>query len=393
MSKAMRIAIVSPRFAEGATVGGAETLLKNFALRLADAGHRVNLLTTCATDHIYWSNELPEGEREFRNIKVTFFPVNDNRDVGTFLEIQERISRGVKPTRSEEEIWLTNSVNSSKLCEYLEQHGDELDHIIMGPYLFGLIYHAAQIYPHKTALIPCLHDEPFAYLACFNEMFQSVGRIIFNSKPEQELARRLYSIENQETSVVGMGLEPFDADPETFSRKYNLTEPYLVYSGRREGLKGTPRLIDYVNAFRKRTGRGLKLVLTGSGHIELPVELVPHVIDLGFVSEREKQEAMAGAVAFCHPSEMESFGIVVLESWLARTPTLVNAKSEVLRFQCQESNGGLWFNNYPEFEEELLLLLTNKNFRDQLGDNGRNYVMSEYSWKAIDQKIFLALGM
>ena len=40
---------------------------------------------------------------------------------------------------------------------------------------------------------------------------------------------------------------------------------------------------------------------------------------------------MAGALAFCHPSVNESFGIVLLESWLARTPALVHAGSDVLQ--------------------------------------------------------------
>ena len=47
-----------------------------------------------------------------------------------------------------------------------------------------------------------------------------------------------------------MGLAPFTSDPDAFPAP----RPYLLYSGRREPLKGTPLLLDYVNAFRRRTG-------------------------------------------------------------------------------------------------------------------------------------------
>ena len=118
----------------------------------------------------------------------------------------------------------------------------------------------------------------------------------------------------------------------------------------------------------------------------------PHIVDLGFVSEQEKHEAMAGALAFIHPSVNESLGIVLLESWLAGTPALVHAKSKVLRWQCARSNGGLWFRSYPEFEEELLLLMNNPELRKQMGACGRDYVLREYAWPAVDKRFFSALN-
>jgi len=111
------------------------------------------------------------------------------------------------------------------------------------------------------------------------------------------------------------------------------------------------------------------------------------VIDVGFVSETEKFEAMAGAVAFCHPSVNESLGIVLLEAWLAGTPGLVHAHGEVLRYQCESSNGGLWFQIYPEFEEAVLMLINQPERRRALGAAGRAYVLSEYAWDAVEQRM------
>ena len=390
MLTAKNIAFISPRFSEQGTVGGAETLLKKLAEHAAAAGRKVTFLTTCAESHFTWENKIPPGQRRIGNLDVHYFPV-DKRDTAAFAQIQQAICGGGHFTPADEETWARNSVNSEALYQHLREHGADYDRIVMGPYLFGLIIAASRIHPDKTILVPCLHDEAFAYLGLMKKMFAAVRGLMFNAEPEQDFARRIFDIPDSKCSVVGMGIDPFQADPKSFAARRGLTSPYLMYSGRREGGKGTPLLCEYVNAFRERTGKDIKLVFTGSGPIEAPSELVPHILDLGFVSEQEKHDAMAGALAFVHPSTLESFGIVLLESFLAGTPALVHAGSEVLRWQCRKSGGGLWFRHYPDFEEELSLLLSNEDLRKRMGAAGREYVQKEYSWESVEKRLFDAL--
>ena len=390
MPEAKRIAFICPRFSEQGTVGGAETLLKRLAERAAAAGRDVTFLTTCAENHFTWENTLKPGVREFGKLKVHYFPV-DTRDATRFHRVQKAISQHGQFTPEDEETWIRNSVNSEMLYRHLRENGDRYDRIVAGPYLFGLVYFASLIHPAKTLLVPCLHDEPFAYLGIMQKLFGGVAGFMFNTEPERDLARRIFGIPEAKCSVVGMGLEPFDVSRNAFAERTGVASPYIIYSGRREGGKGTPLLCDYMQAFRGRTGKDVKLVFTGSGPIEADAALQAHIIDLGFVSEQAKHEAMAGAVAFVHPSVFESLGIVLLESWLARTPALVHADSAVLRWQCRSSNAGLWFGSYPEFEEELLLLLNNRKLRDSMGEAGRQYVLRQYSWESVEQRLFAAL--
>jgi glycosyltransferase involved in cell wall biosynthesis len=135
----------------------------------------------------------------------------------------------------------------------------------------------------------------------------------------------------------------------------------------------------------------VKLVLTGSGPVETPPDLDGHVLDAGFLTEKGKHEALAGATVFCHPSLYESLSIVALESWLAGTPVLVHARCAVLRYQCERSRGGLWFRAYPEFEEALSLLLDRPDLCRTLADQGRAYVVKEYSWEAIEPRLLAAI--
>ena len=385
------IAFISPRFAEGPTVGGAETLLKTQARYAASHDMDTTFLATCARNHFTWENEIEPGQREIDGLKVHFFPVDESRDVDSFMHVQQRISRGKPVTREEEDTWIRNSVNSQALCDHLGESAERYDRIVIGPYLFGLCHQASRIFPDRTVLVPCLHDEPFAGLEVTRELFDRSRTVMFNSPAERQLATRLYGDRYNAMPVVGMGLEAFKADPLKFARSHQLNSPYLLYSGRREPLKGTPLLLDYVEAFRARTQRDLKLVLTGTGPIETPPALAPHLIDLGFVTEQEKREVMAGALAFCHPSVNESFGIVALEAWLAGTPLLVHAGGAVLRELCRESNGGLWFKTYGEFEESLIGLLDHPEFRTALGSSGQSYVLDHYQPDSVSARMLEAL--
>lgn len=391
MPAAHRIAFVCPRYSEKGTIGGAETLLKALAERAAQAGREVHFLTTCASNHYTWENDTPAGTRTHNGVTIHFFPVNTDRDVSTFLEVQGRMDKGVRVSEADEVAWIENSVNSRALLEHLEREGARYDRIIAGPYLFGVTYAVATRYPEKTLLVPCLHDEQFAYLSIMKDMFLGVRGFLFNTAPERDLAVRLYGIDTGHSAVVGLGLDDFTADPHAFAARRGLTTPYLCYSGRREPLKGTPLLCAYLQAFRERTGRDLRLVCTGSGQIDAPPELLPFILDVGFVSEQEKHEAMAGAVAFVHPSVNESLGIVLLEAWLARTPCLVHAKGVVLRDQCRRAGGGLWFKNYAQFEEEILLLMDEPETRRALAESGRRFVLGEYAWSAVERRMLEAL--
>ncbi|NLB66732.1 MAG: glycosyltransferase family 4 protein [Lentisphaerae bacterium] len=385
-----RLAFVCPRYAGGGAVGGAETLLKNLAIRAARLGFAVDFLTTCAQNHHTWENTLPPQQVARDGMNVHFFPV-DERDAPEYLRLQQAIDRGRELTLEEETRWLRNGVTSGPLMDHLARHAPSYRAIITGPYLFGLAWFAAMAHPDRTLLVPCLHDEPFARLAVMRQLFNAVAGCLFNANAERELAVELFAFPDERARVVGMGLDPFTADPAAFAARHGLTAPYVLYSGRREPLKGTPLLCDYVHAFRQRTRRDIKLVLTGSGPIEAPPALRPHLLDAGFVSEQEKHEAMAGAAAFVHPSINESFGIVLLEAFLAGTPGLVHAQSRVLVEQCHAAQAGLWFRHYPDFETQLAYLLDHPEARADLGKRGRDYVLREYAWPVIEQKFVSAL--
>ena len=80
VAEPMRLLWVMPRFG-GTTVGGAERLVGELAARGVPDEWRSEVATTCATDHVTWTNALPPGESVENGMFVRRFEVG-RRDAG-----------------------------------------------------------------------------------------------------------------------------------------------------------------------------------------------------------------------------------------------------------------------------------------------------------------------
>ncbi len=371
-------------------VGGAETLARGFAERLPRERFEVEVWTTCAMDHHTWANAVAPGAAEVNGVVVRRFPVSP-RDVGRFLAVQERLSIGFPLELAEEIDWLAGSVHSEELYEWIATHGAERDALLFLPYLFGTTLVGAHVCPERSILVPCLHDEPFAYLAVTRQLFRSVRGCIFNSAPERTLAHRIHEV-SRDSPVVGFGFDEeasaADEVPE-FRRRHGIEGDYLLYFGRKEEGKNLPLLLQAFRACRD-SGRGLSLVVAGDGSI--PESVRPNgVVDLPRLDEREKRAACAGALALCQPSVNESFSIVIMEAWLQGTPVLVNAACAVTRRHARESGGGLWFADVTELAALVDHLRWHPEEAHELGRSGREYVLDRYAWPAVGDRFAAAL--
>jgi glycosyltransferase involved in cell wall biosynthesis len=317
-------------------------------------------------------------------MRVRRFPVNESRDIRRFLEIQEKIIKYQDLSFEEEKEWISQSVVSEVLFKELERARDEHDVFIFIPYLFGTTYWGAQTVAEKAVLIPCLHDEPYAHLRIFKELFDNVKAVMFNAEAEKRLGKDLYDLPDRKTCVVGMGFEPTGPHyPDRFREKFRMPEPFVLYAGRREGGKNSDLLIEYFRVFRRHIGFDMKLAMMGTGPLPLQPIDRKYVVDLGYLSEQAKRDAFAAATVFCQPSLNESLSIVLMEAWLAERPVMVHARCPVTVEHCVRSKGGLYFDNYYEFEEILALFLTNPALAEGFGKNGIEYVRKEYSWEAV----------
>lgn len=391
MGRKRQIAFIVPRY-EPVSAGGAEVHAQRLAERLKRRGHSVEVFTTCARDHFSWRNYYEPGKKMINDILVWRFRVNPNRRAEEFLAIQKRIDSRLEVSYEEQIRWIKESVNSEELYNYIDKHRRDYDCFIFIPYLFGLTYWGAQVCPEKSLLIPCLHDETFAYLKIYKTLFDKVRGFMFNTFPEIELAKRLFQISEEKITLVSLGFETNkNYNPEIFRKKFALTDPFMLFAGRREKGKNTPLLIEYFRIYKRYNKNDLKLVLVGTGEINIPSESRKDILDLGYLEEEEKLDGFSAALFFCQPSVNESLSIVMMESWLAGRPVLVHSDCAVTKDHCLRSKGGLFFKDYFEFEECLNFFLSKQELADQMGKNGKFYVEKNYSWDAVLDRFEAAL--
>ena len=72
---------------------------------------------------------------------------------------------------------------------------------------------------------------------------------------------------------------------------------------------------------------------------------------------------------------MESFSRTILESWLAGTPVLARAESEVVAWHCERSGGGRIFENGDQLARLLRWLADTPSEAAEAAAAGRRYVL------------------
>jgi len=395
LKKKKHYAFVVPRYGKSIG-GGAETLVRQLAERLAVRGDRATVLTTCAIDNRTWQNELQPGESAESGVNVLRFLVDD-RDLDVWIPIQININDGITPNIDRQLDWMENSINSRDLYAHLYQHADDYDAIFFAPYLFGTTFWGSLIRPDKSILIPCLHDEHYAYLEIIANMFRQVSGALFNAQPEMELARSLYG--DIRGGEVGMGFDPWAVEEVSALTPYfKESFPYLLYIGRKETGKNVQNLIDcFVAAKGNQTiPADLNLVIAGGGsfsdlHRDEALKR-EDLVDLSHVTEEEKRKLIKHAVCLCQPSRNESFSIVLMEAWLLSVPVLVDAAAEVTRHHVVQSGGGIYYADETEFSLVLKEIMTDENLRQRMGRAGHQYVLEKYNWEAVLARFDAVIG-
>ncbi len=387
-----KIGFVIPWYADGIP-GGAEMELREVASHLHYAGVNVEILTTCVREFSAdWSvNYYKAGEDKTANgMTIRRFQAR-KRDTAAFDAVNAKLMSGARISVEEEDIFLREMVNSPELYTYLREKSDEYSLYVFIPYMFGTTYNGVLACPEKSVLIPCFHDEAYAHMKRFAEVFPKAAGMIFNARPEAELAEQLYGFSESGTSTIVMGIgmdTSITSDPAAFREKFGINERFILYAGRKDEGKNVHTLVKYFAEYISRNETDLRLVLIGGGEIDIPEELVKNgrIIDLGFVDRQDKYNAMGASEFLCQPSKNESFSLVIMESWLCGRPVLVHEDCAVTRNFVSESNGGLYFGNYFEFEACADYITEHKNDAWLMGCNGREYVRSNFDWDVIVDK-------
>ena len=368
--------------------GGAEYHCRLVAEHMARHAE-VEVLTTCAADYVTWANHYPEGREVLNGIPVRRFKVKRPRDPQAFADWTDRVFRASHDPPDELRWLEEQGPFSPRLVRHIERHRDDFDLFVFFSYRYYPTYHGLHAVRDKALLVPTCEEDGVYRLSIFPPLFRIPRAVVYNSVEERALIESVSGNAEVPGDVVGVGSAlPQTVHPEGFRRRTGLAGPFLLYVGRIDLNKGCRQLFDFFRRYRGETGSKLQLALIGKAVLDIPQDA--GIVHLGFLSDAEKWDALAACDLLVMPSRLESLSMVTLEAWWAERPVLVNGKCEVLRGQCRRANAGLYYSSYEEFREALSLLEADEGLRARLGQNGRKYFDSHYTWDIVERK-YLAL--
>ena len=383
-----KLAFVTPWY--GDTIpGGAEMELRGISKHLKASGIDVEILTTCIEKFSSdWNTNFHKaGVTEEGGLTVRRFKVR-KRDTKGFDAINFKLMNDQPVTADEEKYFIQEMVNSSDLYDDIRDHKDDYSLFVFIPYMFGTTYYGIKACPEKSVMIPCLHDESYAYMDIYKDVFENMAGAIYHAQNEYVLANKIYDLSKVKQAVLGEGIDTdFTYDADRFRETSGIKDPFILYAGRKDAGKNIYLLLDYFREYRKRhEDSSLKLVLIGGGEIDIPADIKSEVIDMGYVDKQVKYDACAAALTLCQPSIHESFSLVLMESWLCERPALVHADCDVTRGFAQESNSALYFKDFYEFEGCIEYYIKHKEIAAEMGKTGREFVLKNFKWDIIVNK-------
>lgn len=384
----MKIGIVTPWFTNSIS-GGAERFAGGLAKGLKNIGCEVEILTSKGKDSFWdWGTDFfKNSEEDFDGIKVRRFSLR-NRNKALYEELLGKVIHGNKLNYVEEMQYFHETVNSDELYDFIYSNKADYTYIFL-PYLFGTTYFGSKLVPEKSFLLPCVHDEDQVYMKSIQDMFKRVAGMFYNTIEEQTFTNNLVGL-NIDTGIVSGGGVEIDVDTDSLECNSQLIDTdYIVYVGRIVRGKNVPELLEFFESYSSDKNNKMKLVIIGKGEEEIieKIKANPSIIYMGEVDDIEKYSIIKYSQALIQPSLMESFSIVIMESWLLGRPVIVHAKGLVTKGHCDRSNGGLYYKNEKEFSTILNDILSKQDTYSEMGEDGKKYVLENYTWEKTAKRI------
>jgi glycosyltransferase involved in cell wall biosynthesis len=188
---------------------------------------------------------------------------------------------------------------------------------------------------------------------------------------------------------------------EQFLRKYELEEQsYILFVGRVSPEKGVHILLRAFKQIVNDIPKDFKLVAVGSlasafnsvqpsSYAEAMTnyakeKLGERVVFTGAIDRNSLRILYSNAYCFILPSLAEAFPMVLLEAMASGTPPIGSTAGGVPDIILDGVNGLLFRKgDWKDLASKLLMLIVDKNLRDELAINARKHAEKYYSWFSI----------
>ncbi len=293
----MKIAIVVQRY--GADLSGGAELHARYIAEHLSRHIQVDILTTCARDYITWRNEFSPGQEIVDGITVRRFPVVKERATQEFGSRSRRVFEN-QHSLADELAWLdSEGPTSPALIRYIRDHERDYDRFVFFSYRYYHAYHGIRAVARRSLLVPTAERDAALGLGIFPPIFRGVRALMYNIAEEQAMIQALAHNTGVPHVIVGVGSRlPDRVDPQDFRQTRGIQGPYVIYIGRIDENKGCRELFLYFQQYARMTSSRLSLLLVGTALLEIPDH--PRIRHLGYLTDQEKFDALAGADAAHH---------------------------------------------------------------------------------------------
>ncbi|NOQ68309.1 glycosyltransferase, partial [Patescibacteria group bacterium] len=232
----------------------------------------------------------------------------------------------------------------------------------------------------------------------FFSSVKKASKVIAVSKSTKNDIVNHFKIKKDKINVIYEGVdEQFKITPQPplsggLRKKYNITKPFIFYTGVWRDHKNLVGLIKAFEILRNKYKLDYQLVLGGKEDPYYPevretwekLGLENEITRTGFIDQKDLPLFYNAAKVFIIPSFYEGFGLIGLEAFACGTPVIssnTTSLPEVL------GNAALYFDpkDPKEMAEKIKLVLTDKKLYNELREKGFKQV-EKYSWEKMGRE-------
>ena len=270
---------------------------------------------------------------------------------------------------------------SDGLEDYIRETIDQYDLVLTHNNIFrpAVVAVAAA----KTAGIPVV-SIPHAHLEDDFYHFPDVTRSIIESDLALLCPRKtadFYRKHGAKVAYHAPGIDInetySDSDSQAFFEVARVTRPFFLLLGRKAAAKRYQTVI--CAAEQVANGHDIELVMIGPDDdgVEVDSSLVNY---LGLQPRDVVRGALRECVALVNMSSSESFGMVVLEAWMAGKPVILSSHCAAFQDIATHQTNALLVHDERDLEKAMITLLEDDALASRLGEAGRDN-LQQYDWE------------
>ena len=387
ISKPLKIGLSIYMFKCG--TGGLQAHAEHLCRHLENRGHEVVIITRTVSrvpvymDFLFFSE--PYVERLVNGIKIRPLRFTSN-----WRPVQWLLSKCIhRPALQNLGIKLYEIQGRQAAFQTFEGF-DIIHHVGQASALIGFAGKLAAQKQHIPFLVqPTCHpyqagDSPLDF-----KLFTKADSLLVHTQYEKDYFRQQGLM--MPTYVVGNGIEDrSDGNAARFRTQFGISGQIVLFVGRKDKDKGYHLIMEAFQKVRQQKA-DVTLVCMGPSR-DMNVAQYEGVLNLDFVSEQIKHDALAACTCLCVPSEGESFGLIFMEAGRYAKP-IIARKLPVLEELLQEGDAGLllgktdYSHNYVTLEVEelrdgILYLLSNPDECKRLGEACQK-VSDNFIWSRV----------